>query len=69
MKLWLIERPEYDYDESDGAVIRAESEAEARDIANDHLSPIGRWSGPEVTCNLLVPEGEPGIVLQSYNAG
>lgn len=73
MKIWMIDRiGSCGYDEADGFIVRAKSPRAARFLcANQHGS-----EGPEVwvdpkqsTCKLLVPDGAPGVLLCSFNAG
>lgn len=71
MKLWLIERHgRCDYDEHDAAVIRADSEEEARRIAAKDMIPKNIWlSATESSCVPLAFEGEDKIIVSSFNAG
>lgn len=74
MKLWLLKRESKFgpmYDVNNGFVIRAESEAQARNIASDHHGDegIGFWLTDKATCEELLPEGDVGIILQDFNAG
>jgi hypothetical protein len=71
MKLWLIERPvsAIGYDEYCGFVIRAETEAAAREIAANESADEGRDVWFQCKCSDLTQEGEPGVVLDSFNAG
>lgn len=75
MKLWLLTRPEEDvgWDERAGCIIRAETEAQARQIAHDtgggdEESAV--WLDPKTTaCVEVTPAGKPGIILTDFNAG
>jgi hypothetical protein len=72
MKLWLVSTEYYTYDEYSGFVIRAESELDARAIANtqydDHRK--GFWSNvKKVTVTEITVEGESEVILASFNAG
>lgn len=74
MKLWLLKRPygaQPVYDATDGVVVRAESEAGARNIASNYHGDegVGVWLTDEVTCEELTADGEPGMILQDFNAG
>jgi hypothetical protein len=71
MRLWLLERPtgDADYGEHESAVVRAETEGEARNLASEDLLPHQIWLGPGVTCRPLDADGAPGIVISSFNAG
>ena len=74
MKLWLVSTDAFDYDEYDAFVIRAESAEAAREIAHEHDTDWSQgknfWlSSAEVTVTEVSPEGEPGEILASFNAG
>lgn len=84
MKIWLVSRNDsVDYDEYDAKVVRAATEAEALFIASrdeywdgdaktmvmdlekkDDAFPID-----DVTVEEVVAEGEPSVILASFNAG
>lgn len=65
MKLWLVKRPDdWDWDEHDAAVIRAETEEQVIEIAKK-LS-LGR-DIPII--EELEANGAPGIILASFKAG
>jgi hypothetical protein len=78
MKLWVLRATEeagnrdlQGYDTFDSMVVRAETEKEARELAqkenyvNDNL-----WIDPLLsTCEPLNYDGEIGIIIASYNAG
>lgn len=60
------------YDQYAGFVIRADSEQEARAIANviKDDAPDGRWLDPaRSTCNIVSTDGESSIILASFRAG
>lgn len=68
MMLWKLERlDEVDYDETQGFVIRAESEAHARKLAYRHAWGWARvWLDPEKTsCRQIIAPGRAGVVLQA----
>jgi len=84
MKLWLLERKDsppidiWGHDTHAGFVIRARTEARAREIAHecsfwnekmDH--PDGApWRDPDyTTCEELRIIGEPGLILSDFRAG
>ncbi len=69
--LWLIERNDgADYDEHDSAVIRADTEERAREIAEESLSsPKGVWGIGKASCVQVSGDGPSEIVLSSFNAG
>src|SRR4029078_13637611 len=70
MRLWLIERiGPVDYDEHDSAIIRAETEEEARRIANRGLYPRDSWDAAGASCTLLDTDGLPHVIVSSFNAG
>ena len=70
------------YDKAFGFVVRASTASEARAFAQakagteaegsdwqDESTNIPVWTSPELTsCELLVPEGEEGIVLRDFRA-
>ena len=59
------------YDEYDAKVVRAQDEQAARAIANRDTGDEGKaWENPEkVICEVVLYEGEPGEILESFNAG
>jgi hypothetical protein len=73
MKLWLLEaKGAVDYDEFDAYVIRAEDEEGARKIAAEKPGASGpkKWLNPRRSiCTELTADGEPGLILGSFNAG
>ncbi len=70
MALYLLTRADFGYDEYDAKLIRAENEAKARDLANEETGDEGSlWDRDEVKCEEISPEGEPRVVLVSFNAG
>ena len=77
MKLWLLEPMVHWnpwFDTQAGLVVRAETEQDAREIAQESSGDEDRqfvkpWLDPEVTsCFELTAEGEAGIVLRSFDA-
>lgn len=84
MKLWLLEPLEdternyhqpgspWDpwYDKAFGFVVRAESEADARALANEEHGDEGdAWLDPALSkCVELTADGEPGVVLRDFAA-
>lgn len=86
MKLWLL-RPVNDraqpwtsdagnprYDVSMGFVVRAETDAEARRLADAHTKEYelthGAWLDSALTtCVELPSEGDPGVVMSDFAAG
>jgi hypothetical protein len=80
MRLWIlepVERNVSDFDIALGFVVRAQSEAIARDLVQaeggdetgwEHETPF--WNDlARTTCVELVPRGKEGIVLSSYRHG
>ena len=93
MKLWLL-RPVGGLDENDnpwgpwfdkafGFVVRAETEAEARELAHAEAGDENRgeflsaktantnqpWKEAKYsTCTELLPDGEAGVVMQDFHA-
>lgn len=94
MKLWLLRPIEYEdgdtpdqlwipqWDRAFGFVVRAETESEARAIAQAnagdeaserHIAWLGlsaatrAWTSAEhSTCVELVPDGQPGVVIRDF---
>lgn len=72
MKLFHLKRIGHcGYDEYDSMIVRAEDETHARVIASNNCGDEGGvWtSRKKVTCEVLTPKGESGLVLGSFNAG
>jgi hypothetical protein len=74
MKLWLVSTDYCSYDEYDSFVIRAETELDARAIADAQPDGSGHktgfWNNTEkVTVTEITAEGEPEVILGSFNAG
>lgn len=87
MRLWILRpvdpsSPRFEaYDTTHGIVVRAETEAEARQLAdscagdeNDSVWYVGpdqhAWLCPSVTkCEELTPDGMPGVILVDFKAG
>ena len=59
-----------DYDTIQSQVVRANSEDEARKLANLSVGDEGRvWENPEeVGCELLDPDGAAEVILTDYKA-
>ena len=74
MQLWLIERVKLgqpdaapypfmaSYGEHESAVIRAETEADARRIASEQFLPSDVWFHPSTHCIPITPEGPVGVI-------
>lgn len=71
MKLFLLERDKYGWDEYDLLLIRATDEAAARAIANKEIDDGGTlWDdGDRVSCKIITVEGEAELIIGSFNAG
>ena len=72
MKLWILTRINPDgYDVYNGHVIRAKTEYDARQMANQKAADEGRiWhSSALATCTELAANGPEGIQLSDFNAG
>jgi hypothetical protein len=74
MKLYQLGRKErIGYDETISFTIWANSEAEARKLANDYIliGDEGRiWENSALTtCEEVTPPKEPTILVHSFNAG
>jgi hypothetical protein len=73
MKLWLLRRKrENGYDVHNGFVIRAESEDHARVVAGRAAGDEGELAWlrrSRSTCEELLADGNPCIVLADFNAG
>lgn len=75
MKLFLVKRTDnWDYDEYDGIVVRAESEERAVAIATSRDEKFG-WANYEgmradnVTVTEINRDGDEEVVLASFHAG
>lgn len=72
MNFYLLElKYNEDYDTVQAQVVRANSEEDARRVANQRVGDEGRvWENPdEVRCELLDPSGPVEIILRDYKAG
>jgi len=74
MKLWKLtrERQRPIYDSNHGFVVRAGTEADARQIASDAAADEGPevWrSAAQSECVELLPDGIRGVILRDFNAG
>lgn len=74
MKLWLLKRNEYSYDETESYVICAKTEDKARKLAKkDHCKtegfPADEWTDPtKSTCEEVSLE-KPKIIHSQFNNG
>jgi hypothetical protein len=78
MIIYLVERECQDYDEYDGHVVRANNPQQAIELCAAHPGDegAGAWLSSEVTpIGAVLPaddgiaQGNPGIILSSFNAG
>jgi len=72
MQLYLLTREETAYyDEYDSKLIRAKSQKQAREIANENVGDEGKiWDDKKlVKSTIIVNHGEVGVVIESFNAG
>ena len=73
MKLFLLTRDNYTWDEYDAFVIRAENEEEARKLAakeGESSFESIHWLNKTVSkCEEIKIKGDKGIILSSFNAG
>lgn len=72
MKLWLLTRTgDIGWDEYNGKVVRAETEFQARDIANQRTGDEGKIWGhiTLVKCEEIPIDGAAREILASFNAG
>jgi predicted metallo-beta-lactamase superfamily hydrolase len=66
MKIYLVERLTHVYyDEYDSFVIRAKDKETALEIANQEEYAMRK---SEIKITELLPEGDEGVILGSYNA-
>ena len=75
MKLWKLEA-DAGYDEYEGFVVLAETEAEARALAHKEAAVMehpdrkgGYLDSARSTCELITFEGESRVVLSAFRAG
>ena len=73
MKLWLVKQSgRVGWDQTEGFVIRAKSEAAARKIASENAygSERATWlDAAYSSCVEVKPTGEAEIILEAYKAG
>jgi hypothetical protein len=84
MRLWLLQPKEpgkgpwAGYDVAEGFVIRAETEAQARRMAQEHGGDECSWwparhptwlNEELTTCTPLAEDGEAGVILRDFSAG
>ena len=74
MNLYLLKRIEpADWDQTEALVVRAETPTEARALVVAECryedGGPGAWLGPlKTTCDLLTPDGKPGVIVQDYKS-
>lgn len=71
MKLWVLQAiKEVDWDEFDGFVVRAEDEAQAREIAEQtakYEKQKGFWlSAKTTTCKEVKVHGKAEVILSAF---
>ncbi len=70
--IWVLKRDEHGYDESDGFVVRAASEHEARKIASVNAGYEGRsvWlDASKSSCEVVPPDGPSGLIFSGFRPG
>lgn len=76
--IWLVQLKDtanISYDSYIGFVIRADSERQARELAQAKVADEGRviyniWMNPQFSdCYVLPHDGDAGIILSSFHAG
>ena len=65
--IWLVESEQYDYDEYDGFVVRADSGERALEMTKKSFTPYQLKKG--MTVRLVTPDGAEETILGSFNAG
>lgn len=68
MKLWLVETNEFDYDESDAFVVRAENEDAAFELINNGKCNLN-FKRETTAITQVMQHGKSEIILNSFNAG
>jgi len=70
MRLFLLVRKDVALDEHSSALIRAESEANARKMAQENLqSPQGAWEKGQASCSVVKEHGYPVVILSEFVRG
>ena len=70
MNIYCLQAENFDYDDYESFVVRAESESSAREIATDYAPRQAYHFHWHATCELIgtAPDGsKPGIVLASMH--
>ena len=73
MNLYLLSTTNWDYDEYDSILIRADSEKTAREIAQKQ-DKVRQFYDKDFWlnnghCDIITANGPTGIVISSFNAG
>lgn len=77
MKLWLLQPIEGQaawerwYDKAFGFVVRAKTEAEARELASEDCGDEGKmcWlDSAQSTCEELTRKGKSGVIMRDFRA-
>ena len=74
MKLWLLDRHDWGYDQTVACVVIAENEEEARQMAEDEARYDGEEPGKfldpaESSCDEVRLADGPKVVLEHFHAG
>ena len=71
MRLYLLTQEAAHYDEYDSKLIRAKSQKQAREIANENVGDEGKIWGDKklVKSTIIKNKGEVGVVIESFNTG
>jgi len=66
MKFYRVVADDYEYDEFNAFVVRAEDEVRALEIIKTHVSP---YSKQKWEAHQLSVDGDEGVIVASFNAG
>ena len=72
MRIYLLKRiGDAGYDEYVEKVIRAKSQKQAREIANENVGDEGQvWTDKKlVVAEVVTPAGEAGVISEAFDAG
>ena len=71
MKLYYLNFDDCDYDQTNGFIIRAKNEKEARELANSRCSDEGKiWTDKQkVSCKHIKVSGKSEIILIDFLNG
>jgi hypothetical protein len=71
MRLWILTRKGVGYEEVGQALVRAETEDDARVLASDLFPSSARaaWLDPSITtCDELVADGPEGVLIEVWTS-